>query len=46
MAAVFPEHPTLPPEEELSGQLLEEWAALSRSQKRLVLELVHQLGRP
>ena len=31
---------------QLTAQLLEEWAALSPAQKRLVLELVHQLGRP
>ena len=30
----------------LTAQLLEEWAALSPAQKRLVLALVHQLGRP
>lgn len=46
MAEFFSQQPTLPPEEELTAQLLEEWAALSPAQKRLVLELVHQLGRP
>ncbi len=46
MAEFFAEQLTLPPEEELTAQLLEEWAALSPAQKRLVLELVHQLGRP
>ena len=46
MAEFFSQQPTLPPEEELTAQLLEEWAALSPAQKRLVLELVHQLGGP
>ena len=46
MAEFFSQQPTLPPEEELTAQLLEEWAALSPAQTRLVLELVHQLGRP
>src|SRR5699024_9224310 len=46
MAEFFSQHPTLPPHSELTTQLLEEWAALSPAQKRLVLELVHQLGRP
>ena len=45
MAEFFSQQPTLPPEEELTAQLLEEWAALSPAQKRLVLELVHQPGK-
>lgn len=35
MAEFFSQQPTLPPEEELTAQLLEEWAALSPAQKRL-----------
>ena len=34
MAEFFSQQPTLPPEEELTAQLLEEWAALSPAQKR------------
>ena len=45
MAEFFSQQPTLPPEEELTAQLLKEWAALSPAQKRLVLELV-RLGNP